>query len=167
MPSVSPVQLTSYLRPGSVWLDVDAADKAALLRAVADCLAAAGPPLDPQTVADLLTARERLASTGVGHGVAIPHASVATIETPRLCLLRVRAAIDFDAIDAAPVRLVVGVLAPPNAQALHLRLLARVARLVQAPLMREALLAAHSADDAYSLIDAADSGRAPEPVHGA
>ncbi len=167
MPSASPVQLTTYLRPDSVWLDVEAADKASLLRRVADCLAAAGPPLEPQAVLDLLIARERLASTGVGHGVAIPHACVAVIDTPRLCLLRTRAPIDFDAIDASPVRLVVGVLAPPNAQALHLRLLARVARLVKSPLTRDALLAAYSAADAYSQIESADSGRALEVAQGA
>lgn len=154
------VLLTTYLRPTSVVLDVVAADKAAVLQSAATCLAAAEPALDVDQVATLLAARERVASTGVGEGIAIPHACSAAIDVPRLSVLRMVDPVDFDAVDGKPVNLIVAVLAPPHAQALHLRLLARVARMVRSPATREALLAAQSSEEAYSVIGAAEAGRA-------
>jgi len=158
------VLLTTYLSPSSVLLDVAAVDKAAVLQRAASCLAAAEPMLDADQVATLLAARERVASTGVGEGIAIPHACSAAIDVPRLSVLRIVDPVDFDAVDGKPVNLIVAVLAPPHAQALHLRLLARVARLVRSPATREALLAAQSSEEAYSVIGAAEGGRVATTV---
>ena len=153
------VLLTTYLSPTSVLLDVVAGDKAAVLQCAASCLAATEPTLDVEQIATLLAARERVASTGVGEGIAIPHACSAAIDVPRLSVLRMVEPVDFDAVDGKPVSLIVAVLAPPHAQALHLRLLARVARMVRSPATRDALLAAQSSEEAYSVISAAEGGR--------
>lgn len=146
------VHLTTYLSPARIHLDVPGADKHELLRTVAECLAPTVDGLDAGQIASLLLARERLASTGVGDGVAIPHASTPELKEPCVALLRPARPVPFDAVDNQPVTLLLVVLAPHDAQALHLRLLARIARLVRSVQVRERLLAVQSAEEAYSYI---------------
>lgn len=146
------VQLTSYLSLDAIALDVQASDKAALLACAGDCMARVVPELDAAAITALLSARERVASTGVGEGVAIPHATCEALTAPRVGLLRAAVPVDFDAIDREPVRLVLVVLAPKNAQALHLRLLARIARLVRAEHNRSGLFAATTAEEALAVL---------------
>ena len=152
------VQLTSYLNVDAVALDVTAVDKASLLREAGVCLARVLPGVPAQTITDLLVAREKVASTGVGEGIAIPHATCDAIDVPRLGLLRTSGPVEFDAVDQQPVRLVMVVLAPKNAQALHLRLLARIARLVRSEQIRGSLFAAQTPAEAFAVIDAHEAG---------
>lgn len=143
------VRLTAYLTPEHIHLDLPATNKAGLLAAAARLLAPSVDGLDSSEIAELLSSRERLASTGVGHGIAIPHASSAAIEAPCLGLFRTAVPVPFEAVDDQPVQLVLVVLAPQRAQGLHLRLLARIARLVRSAEVRETLLAAATAEQAY------------------
>ncbi len=85
--------------------------------------------LEERTVLDLLMERERLGTTGVGNGVAIPHAKVPGIEQPCGLFARLDQPVDFDAIDDQPVDLVFLLLAPEGAGADHLKALARVIRM--------------------------------------
>ncbi len=150
------VPLKAYVNPSQVHVDVVAANKDELLRAIAARMASPELGLDAATIADLLSARERLASTGVGLGIAIPHASTPVLLEPLVALFRPREAVPFDAVDGDPVRLVAVVLAPASQQALHLRLLARIARMLCTERVRDALLAAETADEAYSCLDLTD-----------
>lgn len=143
------VELTHFLRSQDIFLDVPAPNKAAVLSYAAKVL---GDSLPAGAIEALLTAREQVASTGVGEGVAIPHASTALITAPRVALLRMARPVAFEAVDDLPVQLVFAVLAPADAQALHLRLLARVARLVRSREVRSALLAASTSQEAYGVI---------------
>lgn len=146
------VRLTTYLSPDQIHLDVTASNKAELLMQAARLLAPTVDELSASEIAELLAGRERLASTGVGHGIAIPHASSEAIPRPCVGLFRMARPVPFDAVDGDPVKLVVVVLAPQRAQALHLRLLACIARLVRSAQVRETLLAAQSAEQAYSCL---------------
>lgn len=143
------VRLTAHLTPENIHLDVPASNKSELLAAAARLLAPKVEGLDAAEIAELLSARERLASTGVGDGIAIPHASSAAISAPSLGLFRTARPVPFESVDDLPVQLVVVVLAPQRDQALHLRLLARIARLVRSAQVRETLLAAPTAEQAY------------------
>ncbi len=142
--------LTSYMAEQDVHLDVPADTKDGVLHAAGDALARGD--ISGADVHALLAQRERVASTGVGEGVAIPHASDAGVTDARVVLLRTAADIDFDAVDGEPVRLVFGVLAPGAAAGLHLRLLARIARIVRTPAVRNGLLEAPNAQAAYSVL---------------
>ncbi len=146
------VQLTAYLAAEHIHLGLEASDKGGLLREASLLLAPSIHALDAEAIAGLLLARERLASTGVGHGIAIPHASSASIKEPCLGLFRTAQPVPFNAVDNQPVNLMVVVLAPQNEQALHLRLLAGIARLVRSAAVRDALLAAKTVDEAYSCL---------------
>lgn len=146
------VSLCSYLSPAHVVLGLAGATKADLLRGAGHHLEALVPNLNAAEITRLLQAREELASTGVGSGIAIPHASSAALASPCLALYRTAKPVPFDSVDGAPVTLMLVVLAPQASQALHLRLLARVARLVRAEDVRQRLHEVATAEAAIQYI---------------
>ncbi|MFM2421332.1 MAG: hypothetical protein RL385_6055, partial [Pseudomonadota bacterium] len=99
----------------------------------------------------------RLASTGVGSGVAIPHGRVGSMERLRAALAISPTGIPFEAVDGAPVRIIVGVLAPVHHTGDHLRVLARVSRLLRNASVREDMLRAASPEEAFAIIASADA----------
>ncbi len=147
------IRLSSYLTAEHVHLDVDGIDKGSVLTTIGERLAGTLGTLQAGEITDLLSAREKLASTGVGLGVAIPHASSPALDRPCLGLFRTTGPVPFDAVDGEPVQLMMVVLAPQSSQALHLRLLARIARLVRSEPVRARLLTVDSAEQALALID--------------
>ncbi len=110
----------------------------------------------------VLNERERLQSTGVGGGVAIPHGSIDRLERTIGAVLLCPAPIEFDAIDAAPVSILFAVVGPRRATGEHLKTLARVSRLLRDDGFRTRLVAAASGREAYAII-AAEEGRAAAP----
>jgi len=96
--------------------------------------------------------RERLGSTGVGNGVALPHSRIEGIEGVRAAFARLEAPVDFDAIDDRPVDLVCFLLAPADAAGAHLRALAKVSRLLRREDMRKRLRTAPSSEAIYTLL---------------
>jgi PTS system nitrogen regulatory IIA component len=99
-----------------------------------------------------LTAREVMGSTGVGHGVAIPHARVAGLSGVHAVVALFEKPIDFDSLDGEPVDLMVALFASPDVVSEHLRALARVSRLLRQGEVREQLRQAHSADAILALL---------------
>ena len=89
--------------------------------------------LSPTAVIDALIEREGLGPTGVGHGVALPHARLADVEGVKGIFLRLEKPLSFDAIDRQPVDLVFALLAPQNAGVEHLKALALVSRTLRDP----------------------------------
>lgn len=90
-------------------------------------LLAAGTSCAPELVFDSLVARERLGSTGLGHGVALPHARLPQISEPLGALLRTTEGVDFDALDGQPVTLMFGLVVPEELTQTHLEILAQLA----------------------------------------
>ncbi len=101
---------------------------------------------------DTLLQRERLGSTGVGHGVAIPHGKMATLDTLVGLFARMDRPIDFEASDDQPVDLIFVLLAPEGAGADHLKALARIARVLRDSATATKLRAAKDAEALYSLL---------------
>ncbi len=116
--------------------------------------AAAITGLDERTIFDVLLERERLGTTGVGKGVAIPHGKTADIDGLYGLFARLDHAIDFDAVDDQPVDLVFLLLAPQGAGADHLKALARVSRLLRDPAVCESLRTASDAHAMYAILTA-------------
>ena len=107
-------------------------------------------------VAAALSERETLGSTGVGHGVAIPHGKIEGLSEITAILARLCEPIDFDALDDEPVDLLFVLLAPADATAAHLKALAKVSRLLREAEVRAALRGADTAE-AMLAITATDS----------
>ncbi len=99
-----------------------------------------------------LLAREAAGSTGVGHGVAVPHARLEGLTRMRGVFLRLDQPVDFEAVDDQPVDLIFALFAPPNASSEHLRALARVSRLLRQGDLREHLRQAHTPDAIHALL---------------
>ncbi len=106
--------------------DLLASDKASLIARMAELLAGDD---DVRTVQAALEAREQLGSTGLGHGVAIPHGRSASVAEPRAAFVRLAAPIDFGADDRKPVDLVAALIVPEHFTDQHLKLLAELAEL--------------------------------------
>lgn len=150
--------LTDILTEQRVTTRLIADTKDAALYALAELFAADDPALSAGAVHSVLLERERLASTGVGSGVAIPHGRIASIDQLRAAVAISPQGIPFEAIDSAPVRIIVGVLAPQHHTGDHLRVLARVSRLLRSVQVRESLLGAEDARAAFDVIARADVG---------
>lgn len=108
-------------------------------------------------VEDLLLERERLQSTGIGDGVAIPHTALDHAEQQASALILVPRGIEFDAIDGKRVHIVFGVVGPKRATGEHLRTLARISRLLRDDHTRARLTSAASREEVYGLIAAHDA----------
>ena len=145
------MQVSEFLSRDDVLVDVRTADKDALLRELAR-RAAAQAGVDPATVTAEIDKREQLGSTGMGGGIAIPHARLAGVTTPVGVLARLRKPVDFAAIDGAPVDLVFLLLLPTAPQGEQLTALAAVARRLRDPMTAQRLRRAADRDEVYRLI---------------
>jgi PTS system nitrogen regulatory IIA component len=124
-------------------------DKADLLQQLAGLAAVPGCNLTREDVFNALMARERLGSTGIGEGVAIPHCRLPCCDTPQGILLKLAEPVEFDSLDGRPVDLVFALLTPAADAEAHLKVLSHLAALFNQPEYRDALRAAASAADLY------------------
>jgi PTS system nitrogen regulatory IIA component len=126
------VDVDDFLSPDHIVLNFPATSKAQLFQDLA-AMAAAAAGLDTGVVLTAMEQRERLGTTGIGDGIAIPHARVAGLERLFGFFIRLATPIEYDALDDAPVDLVFLLLAPESASTLQLKALARIARLLRDP----------------------------------
>ena len=140
--------LAGLLDPDCTRAHVDAQSRKRALEAASDLLAARYPDLSARTLFDELMNRERLGSTALGEGVAIPHCRLAC-EHIRGAFLKLDAPIDYDAPDGTPVDLLFVLVVPPSETSAHLEVLATLARLFQDSDNRRRLRTAASDQDLY------------------
>jgi PTS system nitrogen regulatory IIA component len=138
---------TNWLQADDVELDVRSANKRVALEALARCLAARTGG-NPQAVFDALWEREKLGSTGLGHGVALPHARLPGLQAPIAAFQRLQRAIPYEAPDDKPVSLVLALLLPSEKPQQQLQLLAHIAGLLSDARFREEVA---QADDAQAI----------------
>jgi PTS system nitrogen regulatory IIA component len=105
-----------------------------------------------RTIFDVLLERERLGTTGVGHGVAIPHGKIAALDRLYALFARLETPVDFDSIDGQPVDLVFLLLAPETAGADHLKALSRISRLLRNKEVCDKIRGSSNADAIYALL---------------
>lgn len=143
--------LDRWLAPGAVGEVGACGGKRQALNAVAE-LAARAYGLDVVKVLDLLLAREAKGSTGVGHGVAVPHGQAAGLDGLRAVFVRLGTPVAFDSVDGRPVDLLFALFAPEGDSTEHLRALAKVSRLLRRPEVREGLRQARTSDAIRALL---------------
>lgn len=145
------MDISTILSPQAVFQRVKAASKKKLITEIAG-FAATTSGMDADKVFESLWQREKLASTGVGHGVAIPHGRMAKLDKIVGLFVHLESAIDFEAIDSAPVDLVFALLTPVEAGADHLKALAQISRLMRSASVCEKLRAASDRSQLYALL---------------
>ena len=121
------VTLDQILAPERVRSNVPAGSRKRTLQVLGEIFADADPELSALSVFDRLVARERLGSTGLGEGCALPHARMPGLGRTLAAFLRLRAGVDFDSPDHEPVDLVFGLLVPEESTDEHLEILAAIA----------------------------------------
>jgi nitrogen PTS system EIIA component len=124
------MDIKDFLSPGDAQVDVTVSDKARLLQELAD-RAANSLSLPADGIFNELLKREKLGSTGIGDGIAIPHARILGLDKPFGILVRLKQPIDFDAIDGQPVDLLFLLLLPVTSDKEQLNALASVARILR------------------------------------
>lgn len=144
--------LASSLDLCRIHTGLDVPSKEAALRAIASLLVKPEDALNEEAVYDALAERERLASTGVGNGVAVPHARIEGLSSLRAAVAVHKAGVDFKAIDGLPVHILVAILGPLSEPQKHLALLAQVSRALRQRSNREAIVLAPSDAEAHALI---------------
>ena len=145
------MMIGDMLDRAAISLRVTASDKRKALAVTAE-IAARSFDMDAGDILDTLLEREAVGSTGVGHGVAVPHARLTGLDRMRAVFVRLEHPVEFASIDDQPVDLMFTLFAPPNAGAEHLRALARVSRLLRQGNLREQLRQARTADALHALL---------------
>ncbi len=143
------MKISDFLTPADALIDVRASQKQLLIQELSR-KAAASLGLQADYVASELLKREDLGSTGMGSGLAIPHARLPMVKRPHGIMARLKPPVDFDAIDGQPVDLVFMLLLPAPPEADQLTALALVARTLKAPGTLVRLRQAKSASDFYT-----------------
>ncbi|HWD92960.1 MAG TPA: PTS sugar transporter subunit IIA [Verrucomicrobiae bacterium] len=159
MKNPGPIVLSQLMSPASVNMELKSTDREAVLEELVNQIAAiAKQPEARQTLLRALHEREQLHSTGVGDGVALPHARnalVGLVDRPVIVFGRSAQGIPFGAIDGVPSKLFFLLVAPTVTE--HLSMLARLSRLLRDPRLRQDLLTADSSRKALALIKDAEA----------
>ncbi|HSP99852.1 MAG TPA: PTS sugar transporter subunit IIA [Candidatus Dormibacteraeota bacterium] len=132
--------------------DLAGADKTAVLRELAEHLARSHAGIDPDRLVEVLWERERLGSTAIGDGIAIPHGKLPGLSGVIGAFGRHPAGVDFESLDGSPTHLFFLLVAPEDSVGQHLKALARVSRLLKDRAFRERLLAAPDRGALFRLI---------------
>jgi len=151
--------ITEILDENAILLDLATKGKHSALSKIAVEIAR-GIGCGERTVLAGLLRRERLGSTGVGHGVAVPHALLDSVTSPVAALARLDAPIGFDSPDGEPVDLLFTLIWPQSDTRAFLPAFSRVCRLLRSPWLREGLRQARSGDEAMAILRMAEN----EPV---
>jgi PTS system nitrogen regulatory IIA component len=146
------MNIADLIAPQRVVHGVQASSRKRVLELLSQLLAADQPGLTQQEVFDSLIARERLGGTGLGRGVALPHARLKNGKRASAAFVQLREGIDYDANDKQPVDLFFGLIVPERSTEEHLQILATLAQMFSDKPLRERLRMADSADAVFDVL---------------
>jgi len=149
------MKLTDILKEHATISDLAGKSKKEVLGELCSALASQ-EQIDPEPLLQVLLEREKLGSTGIGDGIAIPHGKSDDINKILIAFGRSLAGVAFDSLDDQPVHLIFLILAPGNSTGVHLKVLAKISRLLKDASFRKELLAAPGRSEIYQLIASRD-----------
>ncbi|HQQ86804.1 MAG TPA: PTS sugar transporter subunit IIA [Smithellaceae bacterium] len=150
------MRLDQILNSGFINESLQAKNKTEVLQELVQTIIDGGLKLDSSVAMEVLQQREKLGSTGIGDGVAIPHGKIPVLEDLVVAFGRSKEGISFDAIDGKPVHLFFLLLAPENSAGQHLKALAKISKMLKAVDFRKKLMDAKSSEDLYKIIISQD-----------
>jgi len=146
------MNLIEAIEKKALLLDCTAADKAELLEVMIKKLCKSSRVKGCDAVHEAIIEREELSSTGMGRGVAMPHARLSGVSFPTLGFARLPDGVDFDSVDGQPVKLVFMLLTPSSNPELNVQLLGKLSRICMKEENREKLLAVEKTTDLLTLV---------------
>ena len=151
------MKITDFLTPEMIAPSLKGQTKPEVLQELAGCLTREHPEIPLAEMSTVLAERERLGSTAIGDGIAIPHGKLPKVTKILGTFGRHVQGVDFESLDGNPTHLFFMLVAPEDSASLHLKALARVSRLLKEASFRSRLLAAKDSDELYSLIKEEDN----------
>lgn len=146
------MKLSEILEENYIIPDLKAIDKKGVLEELSDAIISHEPSLDKGSLVKVLLERERLGSTGIGDGVAIPHGKFHGISHPIISFGRSREGLDFESMDGEPAFLFFLLVAPEDSASVHLKALAKIARILKNSSFRKVLMEAPTRKELYETI---------------
>ena len=146
------MKISELLNPQAIVADLQARDKTRALAELTDALIACESSLSREDVITVLQEREKLGSTGIGDGVAIPHGKLAGIPELKLVFGRSHSGVDFESMDGQPAHLFFLLIAPEESVGVHLKTLARISKLLKDATIRKKLMDAVDQQAIYQVI---------------
>ena len=150
------MKITSILSEDSIITDLKSKDKVSVIQELAKAVQKAETSINTEELIQTLLEREKLGSTGIGSGVAIPHGKLPQIKNIVAAFGRSKAGIDFDSQDGEPAHLFFALVAPENTAGLHLKALAKLSRVLKDPEFREKLMTSPDQASIYQAISEED-----------
>lgn len=144
--------LLDIITPQNIKAPLSATDKKGVIDELVDQLAKLGKVSDPAGLKEAVWSREQTRTTGIGHGLAIPHGKAPGVQGVAMAIGKPAVPIDFAAIDQQPVKLVILLASPLDKTSDHIQALARVSRLMMKEDFRERIYGATSAQEIYNLL---------------
>ncbi|HEU4427469.1 MAG TPA: PTS sugar transporter subunit IIA [Myxococcota bacterium] len=151
------MKILDILLSDAVIVDLKATTKREVLEEICAAVAAAEPAADREKLIQVLAERERLQSTGIGEGVAIPHGKVPGLPRLIAAFAKSRAGVEFDSVDGRPTHLFFLLVMPENAGGQHLKALARISRSLRDPAFRRAVEMASTKEEVLRAIEHEDA----------
>jgi PTS system nitrogen regulatory IIA component len=146
------MKLSEILEKDNIILDLKAKDKKGVLEELAEVITNHEPSLDTGSLIRVLLERERLGSTGIGDGVAIPHGKFRGVTHPIISFGRSLKGLDFESMDGQPAFLFFLLVAPENSASVHLKALAKIAKIIKNGSFRKVLMEASTKKELYQTI---------------
>ena len=151
------MKITDLLKLETIALNPEVSTKSEALDTLVDLMDKGGNLKNKAEYKKAVLAREELSTTGIGEGIAIPHAKTSAVEKPGLAAMVVKKGVDFDSLDGEPANLFFLIAAPEGEENLHLDVLARLSRLLMNPDFKQSLLNSSSKEEVLKLIDEAET----------
>jgi len=146
------LELTEFISPQLIRLELSSTQKVDAIKELIDLLDKAGFLTDADAFLKSVLEREKVGSTGIGKGIAIPHSRTATVREVVVAVGRSKEGIEFEALDSRPVHLIFLIAAPIESGGLYLKALARLSRLLRYQEFRNELMEAKTAEDIIKII---------------
>jgi PTS system nitrogen regulatory IIA component len=146
------MKLSDILKPELIIPDLKAQDKKGVLEEFAQIVTQQEPSLSKGSLLQVLLEREKLGSTGIGDGIALPHGKLKELDHLCISFGRSTEGLDFDSIDEKPAYVFFLLLAPENSAGVHLKALAKISRMLKDGNFRRRLMDAQSGQEIYEMI---------------
>ena len=146
------MKLAEILDEGNIVPDLRARDKRGVLEELTETISRQEPAVDKTALVKVLVERERLGSTGIGDGVAIPHGKLNSVDHPIISFGRSKKGLDFESMDGQPAYLFFLIVAPEDSSGFHLQVLAKIAKLLKNSRFRKKLMEANTRLELYKTI---------------
>ena len=146
------MRLQEIIEEKNIIPELKARDKIGVLERLAELISTQEPSIDKNDLVKVLVERERLGTTGIGDGVAIPHGKLSGVKQPIVSFGRSKEGLDFDSMDGQPAYLFFLLVAPENSSGAHLQVLAKIAKILKSSAFRKKLMEATTKEEIYQTI---------------